>query len=60
MNLLPIPILDGGHLTLFTIELLRGRPLTLRSQARIMNVGMLILGALMIFALGNDLYRVLL
>lgn len=59
MNLLPIPILDGGHLTLFTIELLRGRPLTLRSQARIMNVGMLILGALMIFALGNDLYRVL-
>lgn len=60
MNLLPIPILDGGHLTLFTIELLRGRPLTLRSQARIMNVGMLILGALMIFAIGNDLYRVLL
>jgi regulator of sigma E protease len=60
MNLLPIPILDGGHLTLFTIELLRGRPLTLRSQARIMNVGMLILGALMVFALGNDIYRVLL
>ncbi len=60
MNLLPIPILDGGHLTLFTIEALRGRPMTLRSQARIMNVGMLILGALMIFALGNDLYRVLL
>jgi regulator of sigma E protease len=60
MNLLPIPILDGGHLTLFTIELLRGRPLTLRSQARIMNVGMLILGALMVFAIGNDLRRVLL
>jgi len=60
MNLLPIPILDGGHLTLFTIEALRGRPMTLRSQARIMNVGMLILGALMVFAIGNDLRRVLL
>lgn len=57
MNLLPIPILDGGHLTLFTIEQLRGRPLTMRSQAAVTNVGLAILLSLMAFALGNDLVK---
>jgi regulator of sigma E protease len=60
MNLLPIPVLDGGHLTLFTIEQLRGRPLTMKFQAAVTNVGLVILLSLMVFALGNDLVRALL
>jgi regulator of sigma E protease len=60
MNLLPIPVLDGGHLTLFTIEQLRGRPLTMKFQAAVTNVGLVILLSLMVFAIGNDLVRALL
>jgi regulator of sigma E protease len=59
MNLLPIPVLDGGHLTLFTVELLRGKPLSLRVQEYASRVGMTVLLCLMIFAIGNDLRRVL-
>ena len=57
MNLLPIPILDGGHLTFFTIELLRGKPLSMKAQTAVMNVGLIILLSLMVFAVGNDLRR---
>ncbi|MBX7145490.1 MAG: RIP metalloprotease RseP [Oligoflexia bacterium] len=57
LNLLPIPILDGGHLMFFTIEALRGAPLSLRVQELANQVGMLILFALMIFAFGNDLLK---
>jgi regulator of sigma E protease len=60
MNLLPIPVLDGGHLTLFTIEQLRGRPLSMKIQAAVTNVGLVILLSLMVFAVGNDLVRALL
>jgi regulator of sigma E protease len=60
MNLLPIPVLDGGHLTLFTIEQLRGRPLSMKIQAAATNVGLVILLSLMVFAVGNDLVRALL
>jgi regulator of sigma E protease len=57
MNLLPIPVLDGGHLMLFTIERLRGRPLSIRVQEAVMQVGMTVILFLMVFALGNDLVR---
>jgi regulator of sigma E protease len=57
MNLLPIPVLDGGHLTLFTIERLRGKPLSMRVQAAATNVGLVLLLSLMVFAIGNDLVR---
>jgi regulator of sigma E protease len=57
LNLLPIPILDGGHLVFFTLEALRGAPLSLRVQEWANQVGMLILLALMIFAFGNDLLK---
>lgn len=60
MNLLPIPVLDGGHLTLFTVEQLRGRPLSMKLQAAVTNVGLVILLSLMVFAVGNDLVRALL
>jgi regulator of sigma E protease len=59
MNLLPIPVLDGGHLTLFTLELLRGKPLSLRVQEAVMQVGMSIVLLLMVFAIGNDLVKAL-
>ena len=57
MNLLPIPVLDGGHLMLFTIELLRGRPLSIKVQEAVMQLGMTVILFLMVFALGNDLVR---
>jgi regulator of sigma E protease len=60
MNLLPIPVLDGGHLMLFTLERLRGRPLSIRVQEAVMQVGMTIILGLMVFALGNDVVRNLL
>lgn len=56
-NLLPIPVLDGGHLTLFTLEKLKGSPLSLRFQQGVTQLGMALLLALMVFAIGNDLYR---
>ena len=55
----PIPVLDGGHLTLFTIEQIRGRPLSMKVQMAVTNVGMMILLTLMAFAFGNDLFRLL-
>lgn len=58
LNLLPIPILDGGHLMFFTIQALRGgKPVSLRFQELANQVGMLILFLLMIFAFGNDLLK---
>lgn len=57
MNLLPIPVLDGGHLALYTIEKLRGKPLSMRVQAAATNVGLVLLLSLMVFAIGNDLVR---
>jgi regulator of sigma E protease len=59
MNLLPIPVLDGGHLVLFTLELLRGRPLSMRFQEYAMRVGMTLLLLLMVFAIGNDIRRII-
>jgi len=57
MNLFPVPILDGGHLLFFFIEALLGRPLPLKAQERAQQVGMGLLGLLMVFALYNDLVR---
>ncbi len=59
MNLLPIPVLDGGHLVLFTCELLRGKPLSMRFQEYAMKVGMTLLLLLMVFAIGNDIRRLI-
>ena len=59
MNLLPIPVLDGGHLVLFTLEFLRGRPLSMRFQEYAMRVGMTLLLLLMVFAIGNDIRRII-
>lgn len=58
LNLLPIPILDGGHLVFFTIELLKGSPVSLKIQEYATQVGMLILLLLMVFAVGNDIRKI--
>lgn len=54
INLLPIPILDGGHAMFCVIEGLRGSRLSLRSQLAMQKVGLVIIGGLLIFALFND------
>lgn len=55
LNLLPIPVLDGGHLLMYGIEAIRGRPLPLRAQEYGTRVGLGFVLALVIFAAFNDL-----
>jgi regulator of sigma E protease len=59
LNLLPIPILDGGHLVFFTIEALRGAPLSMKKLEMAQQVGLVLLLGLMAFALFNDVTRLL-
>jgi regulator of sigma E protease len=55
LNLFPIPLLDGGHLLFYTIELIRGRPLSERAQELGFRIGLAIVLMLMIFATFNDI-----
>jgi regulator of sigma E protease len=55
LNLLPVPVLDGGHLVFFTIEALQGAPLSMRKMEIAQQVGLVILMSLMAFALFNDI-----
>lgn len=57
LNLLPIPILDGGHLLFMGVEKVLGRPLEIRQREIAQQVGMFLLISLMGFALYNDLHR---
>jgi regulator of sigma E protease len=59
LNLLPIPVLDGGHLLFLTIEGIRKKPVHERAQIIAQQVGIAILGALMIFVFYNDIVRIL-
>lgn len=59
LNLLPIPILDGGHLVFYTIEAIKGSPLSLNKIELAYKVGMILLFSLMVFALFNDFRRML-
>lgn len=58
LNLLPIPVLDGGHLMYYSIEAIRGRPLSARTLAWGQQVGVALLVGLMILAFYNDLTRI--
>ncbi len=58
MNLLPVPILDGGHLLFFTIEAIMGRPLQMRTREMAQQAGLFLLISLMVFAFYNDIMRV--
>ena len=55
LNLFPIPLLDGGHLLFYTIEAIRGRPLSDRAQEVGFRIGLAIVLLLMIFATFNDI-----
>jgi regulator of sigma E protease len=55
LNLFPIPLLDGGHLLFYSIEAVRGRPLSERAQEVGFRIGLAIVFMLMIFATFNDI-----
>src|SRR6056300_281655 len=57
LNLLPIPVLDGGHLVFFVVEWLRGKPVSEQVQMQGIRIGMALLMGLMFFAFYNDLMR---
>jgi regulator of sigma E protease len=57
LNLLPIPVLDGGHLLFLGIEAIRGRALSVEQRLRWSNVGFLIVMGIMLWALSNDFLR---
>jgi regulator of sigma E protease len=57
LNLLPIPILDGGHLVFLGIEAVRGRALSIEQRLRWSNFGFLIIMGIMVWALSNDILR---
>ncbi len=57
INLLPIPVLDGGHVMLFAIEAVLKRPLTLKTRERVQLIGLALVGIITILALRNDVMR---
>ena len=57
LNLLPIPVLDGGHLLYYLVEVVRGRPVSEQAQAIGLRIGITMVGTLMIMALYFDLMR---
>jgi regulator of sigma E protease len=57
LNLLPIPVLDGGYLLFFLVETVIGRPVSLRHREMALQVGLFLLMLLMIYAFYNDIAR---
>ena len=57
LNLLPVPVLDGGHLFFFAVEAIIGRPVSLKYREKAQQVGIFLLLLLMIFAFANDIFR---
>jgi len=56
-NILPLPVLDGGHIIFLAIEKLRGRPLSIKAQERITNVGIAFLVLLTVFIFYSDIIK---
>jgi regulator of sigma E protease len=59
LNLLPIPLLDGGHLMYYIAEIIKGRPVSERALEIGQHVGIALLFTLMAFAIYNDITRLL-
>ena len=59
LNFLPIPVLDGGHLLFFLIEMLRGRPVSIRVREIAQQAGLFVLLMLMILVFYNDITRII-
>ena len=58
LNLLPIPVLDGGQLLFLLVEGIRGRPLSVEQRLRLSHVGLLIVVGIMVWAITNDFLRI--
>lgn len=56
MNLLPVPVLDGGHIMFYCYEMITGKAVSETTMSRLVYVGMSLLLLLMVFAIFNDLY----
>jgi regulator of sigma E protease len=59
LNLLPVPVLDGGHLIFYSLEAIRGAPLSMKKLELAQKVGAALLVGLMVFALYNDITRLI-
>jgi len=57
LNILPIPVLDGGHLVFLGVEISRRRPMTLKQRAVVQQVGLAFLITLIVFVTYNDIVR---
>jgi regulator of sigma E protease len=57
LNLLPIPVLDGGHLMFLGVEAARGRALSIEQRMKLSQVGFVIVVAIMVWAVANDVLR---
>jgi regulator of sigma E protease len=57
LNLLPVPLLDGGHLMYYSVEILTGKPVSERVMEIGQQIGMTLLFAMMAFAFYNDIHR---
>lgn len=57
LNLLPVPVLDGGHLVLLGLEVIRGKPLSLRQMEIVQQVGLSLILLLMVVVIRNDIAR---
>ena len=58
LNLLPIPLLDGGHLLYYVAEIIKGSPVSERAMQIAQPIGMVLLGGMMMIAFYNDILRV--
>jgi regulator of sigma E protease len=56
-NLLPIPVLDGGHIALALVQAIRGQAVSYRAYVRFQKVGLVVIGTLFILILANDPLR---
>ncbi|MGE0806847.1 MAG: RIP metalloprotease RseP [Burkholderiaceae bacterium] len=59
LNLLPIPVLDGGHLVYYALEAVRGRPLSERFMVITQKAGLAVIMMMMVLALFNDITRLI-
>jgi len=57
LNLLPVPVLDGGHLVYYALEAIKGKPLSDRFMDITQRMGVVAIMALMVLAIFNDISR---
>jgi len=58
LNVLPIPVLDGGHIMIFLIEAIRGKPVSLKLRERAQQIGIFLIILIMLLVFYNDLSRI--